>query len=126
MHTRRPVTLVVFGLFTMVFCLGNRPDCDRRQPNITCNDFAVTVSPGQCVDISNPCDPSGDFDRVDGFRLCDAPAGIFVRTNRSRTGSTRQICAALDVAPLVNETAGFIYATPGKFGEGTVFRFFCV
>ena len=116
---------VLLGLF---FALsGNRAACDRRAPTVTCNDLAVTVAPGDCVDITNPCDTSGDFQRFDGFRLCDEPDGIFVRTTRRRSGVTRQICASLSVARLTNEPVTYIYSAPppgqgiAEFGEATVF-----
>ena len=49
-------------LGVLALCLiaaGNRPACDRRQPNVDCSaGLQVTVAPGSCVDITNPCDPS--------------------------------------------------------------------
>jgi hypothetical protein len=107
-------------LFLAFMMMGNRPSCDRRQPTLECSDMSINVAPGTCVDISNPCDASGDFSRVDGFRLCDGPDGIFVRTNRTRSGTTRQICAASNVAALTNEPVSFIYAAPRELGEGVI------
>ena len=112
MYTPRAVILVVFGLFTLVFCLGSRPACDNRTPSIACSTISITVQPGQCVAFNNPCDP-GAWDRVDGFRLCDPPAGIFVQTQRRRAGTTRELCASLTVGVLVDEPVGFTYVRPG-------------
>ncbi len=63
-------------LFLAFLMMGYRSACDIRQPTLTCGDMSINISPGECVDITNPCDASGDFSRVDGFRLCDAPDGI--------------------------------------------------
>ncbi len=120
MRGRRRTLHILGWILLALLMMANRPDCDRRQPTLTCNDMSISVSPGECVDITNPCDASGEFTRVDGFRLCDAPDGVFVRTNRSRSGTTRQICAAVTVAPLTNEPASFIYAAPREFGEGAI------
>jgi hypothetical protein len=110
------ISLLVLALLVM----GSRPECDGRQSTLTCVDMDVTVAPGECVDITNPCDPTGEWSRVDGFRLCDAPSGIFVRTNRSRDGTTRQICATANVASLDSVQATYIYSVARDFGEGTI------
>ena len=112
---------VVAVTFLAFVATANRPDCDRRQPTLTCNDFTVRLSPDNCIDINNPCNLSGDWSRVDGFRLCDAPAGIFVRTSRGQSVTTRQICAAADVAFLDSVEVEYIYAEPREFGTGFVY-----
>ena len=62
-----------------VFCLGNRPACDNRRPDISCDtDIPVNVLPGTCVAVDNPCESSGAWSRVDGLRLCDEPSGLFL------------------------------------------------
>jgi hypothetical protein len=127
MYTRRPFVLLGFCLFTIVFVTGNRPSCDRRDPTITtCVDVEVEVAPGTCVDIDNPCDPTGGWLRLDGFRLCDEPQGLFLNTTRRRTGTTRQLCAAADVEELNNDPVDYVYTVPNRgrrpdFGEATIF-----
>lgn len=126
--TRRPISMGLFGLLAIVFLTGNRPNCDRRDPTITtCIDAVITIAPGTCVDIANPCDPTGDWMRVDGFRLCEEPPGLFINTTRRRTGATRQLCAAADVWELNNEPVTYVYTTQNRgggrpdFGEAIIF-----
>lgn len=124
MHSLRRLRLVLLGFCALVL-LGNRPNCDQnRAPTLTCENFSVTVPPGTCVQFTNPCDDHQwtNLPRADGFRLCPAPAGITVETNRSGNQSTtRSICADASVAALVNEPVDYLYGRPGDFGEGVVF-----
>ncbi len=128
MYTRRPCVLVGFSLFTIVFVTGNRPNCDRRDPTITtCSDVIITVAPGTCVDFDNPCNPASAWLRLDGFRLCDEPPGLFINTTRRQSGVTRQFCTSRDVEELNNEPVTYVYTKPNPgggrpdFGEATFF-----
>ena len=126
MHKHPRLAHVGFALFTIVVCLGCRPECDTREGTLTCADMDITVLPGTCVDITNPCcidpccddpepcDASGDWHRPDGFRLCDEPLLIFVRTRRGPSGTTREVCADDGVALFTNVPATFIYAVSGE------------
>ncbi len=114
--------LVQLGFLAILFLLlmGNRPACDTRTPTMTCTDVNITVGPGECVPLDNPCDDNM-WTRVDGFRLCDEPAGIFVQTRRRRSGTERELCASTTVGTLINEPVGFVYVRPGELGEATIF-----
>lgn len=118
--TRRYLKTIALILLA-VLVTGNRPPCDYRPVTLTCNDIMVTLAPGSCVDITNPCDPGRSFSTIDGFRLCDAPEGIFVRTTRHRGTITRQICAAPTVALIDNLPVNFVYADLRDLGQGKIF-----
>ena len=116
---RRAIRLGVLMLIAVV-AMGNQSGCPQRTPNLTCTDMAITLGPGECVDIANPCDPAGAWTRTDGFRLCDAPDLLWVTTSRTRSGSTRMICAAGHIATFTDEPATFLYSRPRDYGEGDI------
>ncbi len=93
---------------------GERPDCRTS---------SVTVAPGTCAMINNPC--GGSWSDVDGFRLRSEPAGISVRTRRLGNQINRDICATADVAIFVNQPVNYLYTdfTPGfrLFGTGIIY-----
>jgi hypothetical protein len=112
----RRIVLICFAVGSSFVLGGNRPNCDNRPPTLTCDVVAVTLDPGTCVEIQNPCD-NHQWSRLDALRLCDEPAGIFVETQR--TPRARFLCAAADVGTLVDEPVDFFYARPAETGVGT-------
>jgi hypothetical protein len=123
MSAANRAAVIGLSIVSYVFFCGNRSNCDRRRETLQCEDLYVTVSPGTCVEITNPCVDHQwlVMPQVDGFTLCDQPAGITVEGQRTRTTTTRSICAAADVASLVNEPAGFLYGRGNEIGTGSVF-----
>lgn len=100
--------------------LGNQPDCDTREPTIDCSDFSLTLDPGSCVDIDNPCRDGGEWRTIDSFRLCDLPNQLLVRTQGNQSNVNVQICASSEGGPLVNKPVSFLYEKGDDFGQGAV------
>lgn len=97
---------------------GERPDCRTS---------SVTVAPGTCEMISNPC--GGSWPNAGGFRLRDEPTGIWVKTIRTSPfgiiRTEQEICArAEDVAIVQNQPVNYLYTdlTQGVrlFGTGII------
>lgn len=76
------------------------------------------MQPGQCAPLSNPC--GVDWVAQDGFTLCNEPAGLTINTVRRRGVVTREICADAAIAPLFNQSVGFLYSQVDDFGEGAI------
>lgn len=118
MHRKRHKrsALVCFAIASSFVLAGNRPSCDGDPPTLACDSPAIQVDPGDCVEISNPC---GDkqWHRLDGFRLCDGPPGLFVQSQRRPR--SRFICAAADATPVADLPVDFFYVTPTDTGAGT-------
>ncbi len=95
-----------------------------EQPD--CRTSAVTVAPGTCEMISNPC--GGSWPNTGGFRLRDEPTGIWVKTIRTSPfgiiRTEREICATADVAIVQNQPVNYLYTdlTQGVrlFGTGII------
>lgn len=98
------------------FLLGSRVQCGRDPPTLRCDFLSLTVAPGECVPFDNPC---GDetWVRLDGFRLCDGPRGVFVRSERD---PRRRLMCAASSADFVREDINYYYTTPSDSGEGTM------
>jgi hypothetical protein len=95
-------------------------------PTLDCRDFSVTVLPGTCVTIENPCSSSGEWARVDHFRLYEEPEGLFLKSKRTPTGAERQLCAADTVEQLVDHPVTYLYTVTRNggrpdYGEGIVY-----
>ncbi len=112
----RRFALVCFAVGSAVVFAGNRPACDGDPPTLTCDQVSLNLDPGGCVELTNPCG-THQWDRLDGFRLCDPPNGLFIQTQRSPR--TRFLCADTHVATLVGEPVDFFYSTPTDSGVGT-------
>jgi hypothetical protein len=115
-RTRSRLALVVFSIGASTLFAGNRPACDDTPPTLTCDVVSIQLDPGSCVEFQNPC---GDHQwrRIDGFRLCDPPSGIYVQTQRNPR--KRFLCADANVAALSNEPVDYFYVRPGDTGLGT-------
>lgn len=111
-HRWIPIAFVLVS----VALLGNRSNCDGEPPTLTCNAASMRVEPGSCVEITNPC---GDtlWHRLDSFRLCDAPPGVYVRSERDPRA--RFLCAAAGAQEQSNVPVDFYYVNPTDNGEGT-------
>lgn len=109
--------LVSFAIASSFVLAGNRPSCDGDPPTLACNSPSIQVDPGSCVEITNPC---GDnrWHRLDGFRLCDGPPGLFVQSQRRPR--SRFVCAAAGATPVVDLPVDFFYVTPSDTGAGTL------
>jgi hypothetical protein len=123
MHTMtrtQRMLLAVCSIFLMGACASQ---CDRRSPTITCSTANVTVAPGTCTAITNPCADNRWLapPRIDGFQLCSPSDGISVRT-RGGVGlpTTREICAEADVAIVANRPVEYRYTRGFGFGKGTI------
>lgn len=106
----------VLLLLACALVVGARPSCDGDPPTLTCNTASIQVEPGACVEITNPC---GDeqWHRLDSFRLCDAPPGLFVRSERDPRA--RFLCAAAGAQSQSNVPVDFFYIKPRDSGAGT-------
>lgn len=122
MSSTRRIALISIAIVSYFVLCGNRANCDRRTPTITCSAASVTVAPGTCTVITNPCADNMWLNppRVDGFRLCDAPAGISVRTRLVSRMVERSICATSGVAVFANEPVAYLYGRGLGFGEGII------
>ena len=75
-----PHALLLLFVVSLVALTGNRPACDNRTPDVTCvTDIPITVLPGECVDVDNPCDESGAWSRVDGLLVDEPVKFLYVR-----------------------------------------------
>jgi hypothetical protein len=101
----------------LLLFMGNKPSCDNQPLTLSCDTTSITVEPGTCVELENPCADHA-WVRLDAFRLCDTPEGLFVQTQRQPRA--RQICADGSVPALMDEPFEFYYATPGEAGVGTL------
>jgi hypothetical protein len=97
--------------------LGNRSNCDSRTPDFACQAPILSLVPGECRPLLNPCDQ--DWVIQDTFDLCDPPDGFSVRTTRTRGVVRRELCAATALALGVEHKVDFLYTLYGDFGEGT-------
>lgn len=108
-------------LSVLLLCIGARPGC-RPPPTLDCNDFFVTVAPGTCVDIANPCSADGSWAATDHFRLYQEPDGLYIGAAGPQS---RQLCAADTVAPMVDEEVEWLYTEVRgrrtEYGEGFVY-----
>ncbi len=44
-----------------LFLMSNQPGCVDRVPNLVCDTgIPITVIPGTCVEITNPCATNGE------------------------------------------------------------------
>jgi hypothetical protein len=79
--------------------------------------MSVQLDPGTCVELTNPC---GDhaWVRLDAFRLCDEPNGLFIQTQRDPR--TRFLCADASVGLLQDVPVDFFYARPSDSGVGSL------
>ncbi len=113
-------------LATCLILVGARPAC-RPPPNIDCDNFSLSVPPGTCVDIDNPCAVGGDWAEVDHFRLYQEPDGLFIRGKEGAGGTVgRQICAAETVGEYEEEEVSFLYTKVNRrrrpdYGQGFVY-----
>ncbi len=117
--------IYLFCLVTLLITVGARPAC-RPPANLDCDSISVTVPPGTCVDIPNPCSPDGSWADVDHFRLYQEPDGLFVRSRESAGGYVVQICAAETVAEYEEEEVSFLYTKVNRrrrpdYGEGFIY-----
>jgi hypothetical protein len=121
--TRR-VGLIALSIASYTFLCGNRLSCDEmRAPSITCQNIPLIAQPGTCTVIANPCAADGQWvgpPRFDGFRLCDAPDGITVRTTRAGSQVTREICIAPSAPLLINEDIEFVYGRGTQIGTASL------
>ena len=102
-------------LLVLMVSLGfNCPGCGPP-PTLTCDPVSISLDPGTCVEITNPC-ATHLWERLDSFRLCDAPAGLFIQTQRSPR--KRFLCADTSVGTLVDEPVDFFYANTADNGIG--------
>jgi hypothetical protein len=113
----RRVALVCFAVGSSFVLLGNRPSCDDRPPTLTCDQISLQLDPGSCVEFTNPCGDH-EWERLDAFRLCDAPAGLFIQTQREPRA--RFLCADASVALIQDVPVDFFYARPGDSGVGAI------
>lgn len=122
----RVTTLVLLG----GLCMGNRgacncdppdkvgelPDCSNHPPSLSCDPVDVALHPGECVEFSNPC--AEGWNGLDGFRLCDPPNGLSIRSFREPR--TRSLCASQG-AVQGDYSVDFFYTMPTGWGEGLMF-----
>jgi hypothetical protein len=115
MTTRHMTTRRLLLNLSLLLFMACKPNCDPEPPTLTCDTVALSLTPGECVEISNPC---GDHQwvRLDAFRLCQPPAGIFVQTQRDPR--KRFLCADSSVQPLVDEQVHYDYIQPNETGFG--------
>ena len=124
------VRLLLLAL-TITFVLGCQ-DCnlDNSPPTLTClGDITLTLEPGACVPLPNPCSDSGDWiapPRTDGFRLCFTPEqatffadgrGPQIITTRSGGVVTRTLCIPSN-SPFYSLSISFTYGIGPQFGTG--------
>ncbi|MCK6550115.1 SprB repeat-containing protein [Myxococcota bacterium] len=117
--------LALIGIATTsyLFLCGNQSSCDRRVPTLTCDlTPQLSVAPGTCAPLGNPCVDHvwSSLPAIDGFTLCDAPAGITITTQHSTTGTTRSVCASADVAELTGQPINFIFGRGNEIGRGQI------
>lgn len=117
--------LALIGIATTsyLFLCGNQSSCDRRVPTLTCDSTPqLSVAPGTCVPLANPCVDHvwSSLPAIDGFSLCDAPAGITITTQHSTVGTTRSVCASVDVAELTGQPISFIFGRGNEIGRGSI------
>src|SRR5688572_4912220 len=109
--------LVCVAVGSSVVLAGNQPACDNRPPTLVCDEISIQLDPGQCVDLPNPC-ADNQWVRLDAFRLCEAPDGLTVQTQREPRA--RQLCADSRVGTLIDLPIEFYYARPNESGVGTI------
>ena len=85
-------------------------------PTLTCNAVAIQISPGECVEITNPCGDN-QWHRLDSFRLDDSLPEVYTRSERNPR--KRFLCAATGAQPVTNEPVDYFYQNPTDYGEGT-------
>lgn len=117
--------LLGLALLLMGSHISSCPLLRMPSSTITCSTASVRVVPGTCTLITNPCADNLwlNLPHIDSFRLHDAPAGISVRTRGGvRQPTTREICAAADVAIFANQPVAFLYSRVRRsgFGEGII------
>jgi hypothetical protein len=98
----------------LVLC-GACARCDSDPPTLTCDSPWISLDPGTCVELTNPCDDH-QWTRVDVFRLCDESRGLFVRGQDSPRA--RFLCADASIGNLIDEPVDFFYARPNETGDG--------
>ena len=79
-NTRSRAALIGIAVTSYVFMCGSRGSCDRRAPTLTCDSPSISVLPGTCTTLENPCADHlwYNLPRIDGFQLCDEPATVCV------------------------------------------------
>lgn len=127
---QRGVRFVAFFLLPMLI-VAARPNCDTDPVSLACGSFDVTLDPGECLEIPSLCGP--DWVEQDRMKFCGstvfggsasdpAPPGLSIKTEilDGSSGTTRSVCAAVDVVPLFQAPIDYYYTTPEDNGEGVI------
>lgn len=115
MHSTRKRYRLLFLAIVSLALAGNRPDCDGDPPTLTCSSPSLQLDPGECVEFTNPCGDN-EWHRLDTFRLCDQPQGLFVRSERNPRA--RFLCATAATALGGPMAVEFYYVNTTDAGEG--------
>ena len=122
-YKRRQRIKLALVLLTVIVALGNRSACDEvSPPSISCTDPEMVIAPGTCKAFPNPCDPGTWVGppRFDGFRLCDEPDGISVRTVRVNGQVEREICVAQSTPQFAKRDIMYFYGRATDHGTGSI------
>jgi hypothetical protein len=103
--TRR--LLINLSLLLFMAC---KPNCDPDPPTLMCDTVSVSIGPGTCVEIQNPCG-NHQWARLDALRLCDAHSGVFIQTQRNPRA--RFLCLDSNAPTFIDEPVNYHYVTPG-------------
>jgi len=114
--TRRRRWLRIAFALVSVALLGNYSNCDGEPPTLTCDAASMRIEPGSCAEITNPCGDN-QWHRLDSFRFCNAPPGVYVRSERNPRA--RFLCAAAGAQEQSVVPVDYFYVNPTDNGAGT-------
>ena len=108
-------TWVVLRWLPLLLLMANRSGCDDLTETLRCSDTSFQIDAGSCVEITNPCGDN-QWHRLDSFRLCDPPPGLYIRSERNPRA--RFLCAAGAAPAPTNTQVDYRYTSPSDFGLG--------